>query len=203
MKILGTCLLFALTLGAASPAHALFDLKLSYGLLASNPDLSQLYSGGSSVPSVAPTYGLGLDGVVNLPMLPFGFGLRYENMGMTASGSGLDFKADYTRTALLVNYRFIDTLLYVGPIATYGISHSDSLKVTENGVEKSNFSSSSVTSYSVGLEAGVKLLAFSVGAEVGYEDFHWKGAHDDTGNNPDRDINMSGSYVKAVLGFGI
>lgn len=196
-------LFFFLSFLTAAKAHALFDVRLSYGLLASNPDLSELYNGGITVPSVAPTYGIGVDGVVKLPLIPVGFGLRYENMGLTASNSGLDFKADYSRTSLLVNYHFIDTLLYVGPLLTYGISHSGKIKATENGVDKSNFSPGSVTSYSIGVEAGIKLLAFTVGAEVGYEDFRWNNSRDSTGNLPNRDINMSGSYGKIVLGFGI
>ncbi len=184
-------------------AHALFDIKLTYGLLASNPGLGDLYSGTTTLPSIAPTYGWGADAVIKLPLIPIGFGLRYENMGMTVSSSGLEFKTAYTRTALLLNYRLIDTLLYLGPIATYGLSHSTDIKATENGSDQSHFSSDSVSSYSIGVEAGVKLLTFSVGAELGYEDFRWKGAKDSTGHLSDRDINMSGTYGKIMVGFGI
>jgi hypothetical protein len=187
----------------AQPAQALIEAKVTYGLLNSNPDLSQLYSGGTSLPSVTPTYGLGADLILNLPLVPIGFGLRYEDMGLKASSGGLTFDAKYTRTALILNYRLIDTILHLGPIFTYGLSHSTRLTAIENGTTKSDFSSASVTSYSIGLEVGVQVLSFLVGAEAGYEDFRWKSAHDNSGNFSDRDINMSGSYAKLMIGLGI
>jgi len=200
-------LLFAFTLITGSlisaPAHAIFEARLSYGLLGSKQDLAPLFPGQSSIPTITPTYGLGADVIISPPLFPIGFGLRYENMGVDVTSSGLEFKANYTRTAILLNYRLIDTLLFLGPIFSYGISHSGEIKAITNGVETANYSSSKVSSYSVGLEAGVKLIGFHVGAEVGYEDFHWKEAHDKTGNLPDADINMSGSYAKVLLGFGI
>lgn len=200
-------LLFALTIVTGSlisaPAHALFEARLTYGLLGSKPDLSPVFPGQSSIPAVAPTYGLGADVIVSPPLFPIGFGMRYENMGVAATTGGLEFKANYTRTALLVNYRLIDTLLFLGPIFSYGISHSGEIKALTNSTETANFSSSKISSYSMGLEAGVKLIGFHVGAEAGYEDFRWKEAHDKTGNLADQDINLSGSYVKVLLGFGI
>ncbi len=200
-------LLFVFTIMTGSllsvPAHAVFEARLTYGLLASKPDLGPLFPGQSSLPAIAPTYGLGADVIISPPLFPVGFGVRYENMGVNASQSGLEFKANYTRTALLLNYRLIDTLIFLGPIASYGLSHSGEIKAITNSVETANLSSTKISSYSIGLEAGVKLIGFHVGAEAGYEDFRWKEAHDKTGNLADQDINMSGSYVKVLLGFGI
>lgn len=200
-------LLFAFTLITGSlisaPAHALFEARLTYGLLASKPDMAPLFPGQSSYPTLAPTYGLGADVIISPPLFPIGFGMRYENMGVDASSSGLEFKANYTRTALLLNYRLIDTLIFLGPIVSYGLSHSGEIKATVNGTETANFSSTKISSYSVGLEVGVKLIGFHVGAEAGYEDFRWKDAHDSTGNISNQDINLSGTYLKVLLGFGI
>lgn len=185
------------------PAHALIEAKLTYGMLGSNPDLTQVYNSGSTIPSVTPTYGIGGDLVIGLPMVPIGFGLRYESMGLKVGSGGLDFNIDSSRTALLLNYRLIDTILHIGPVFTYGLSHSTHLKATENGVTRSDFSSDSPTSWTIGAEVGVQLLSFIVGAELGYEDFRWKNAHDKTGNFTDRDINMSGTYAKVMIGLGI
>lgn len=196
----------SLVLGAfcfTQPAQALIEAKLTYGMLASSPDLTQLYNGATSLPSITPTYGLGGDLVLNLPLVPVGFGLRYESMGLKATSGGLEFKADTSRTAILLNYRLIDTILHLGPVFTYGVSHSSHITAIENGSTKSDFSSDSVQSYTIGLEAAVQVLAFIVGAEVGYEDMRWKNAHDKSGNFSDRDINMSGSYAKVMLGLGI
>lgn len=186
-------------------AYALFEARVSYGLLATNTDLSPLCPTCSgSAPSIVPTYGLGADAILTLPipLIP-GVGLRYENMGLTAGAGGVDFKADYTRTALILNWRPIDNFLYLGPIFTYGISHSAKLTATDGGTKKADFSADSVKSYGVGLEAGLKLIGFSVGAELGYLDFRWNDAKDSTGNAPTQDINMSGTYAKIILGFSI
>jgi hypothetical protein len=186
------------------PAHALFEARLTYGLLGSKPDLQPIFGASATgLPSYAPTYGLGADAIITPPFFPIGFGVRYENMGVSASNSGMEFKANYTRTALLLNYRIIDTLMFLGPIASYGLSHSGEIKTIQNGTETTNLSSSKISSYSIGLEAGVKLIGFHLGAELGYEDFRWKEAKDSHNNVADQDINMSGTYAKILLGFGI
>ncbi|WP_413290304.1 hypothetical protein [Bdellovibrio sp. HCB337] len=204
MKHLLLCaFIFATGSLLSAPAHAIFEVRATYGLLASKPDLAPLFTGSPSLPTIAPTYGLGADAIISPPLFSMGFGVRYENMGVEASSSGIEFKANYSRTALLLNYRLIDTLLFLGPIVTYGISHSGEVKAIQNGTETGVFSSDKITSYSVGLEAGVKLIGFHLGAELGYQDFRWKNATDSTGNVATQDINMSGSYAKVLLGFGI
>lgn len=190
---------------ASSPAQALFEARVSYGLLTSAADLAPLCpTCSASAPAIVPTYGLGADAILTLPLpLIPGVGIRYENMGLTASNGALDFKADYSRTALIINWRPLNNIIYLGPIFTYGLSHSTNLTAKESGVTKADFSANSVTSYSAGLEAGVNLLGFTVGAEMGYIDFRWKDAKDSTGNAPSQDINMSGTYAKILLGISI
>lgn len=195
---------FLSTLCVSTQAFALFEAKLTYGLLGSKSYFGDVYDGATtSLPSIVPTYGLGADAVVTLPLMPLGFGLRYENQGLTASSGGLEFKTSYTRTALIINSRLIDTLLYLGPVFTYGISHSGSAKASETSYS-TKFTSSKMSSYSVGLEAGVKLVGFNVGAEVGYMNFSWKNATDSTGTiSGSRTLDMSGTYAKVMLGIGI
>ncbi|WP_246845115.1 hypothetical protein [Bdellovibrio sp. NC01] len=196
-------LLFAVVLAIPKEANAVVDLRLNYGLLVSNTNLDALCTAcGGSVPSIVPTYGLGADVVVNLPIpLMPGIGLRYEDMGLTTSGNGIDIKESYTRTSLLLNYHIIDTLIYLGPIVTWGLSHSTSLKATENGTVKADYTGGSQTSFSLGLEGGAHLAGFIVGGEIGYMDFRWKDARDSTGNNSTQDINMSGTYLKLAVGY--
>jgi hypothetical protein len=190
---------------ASFDAQALVEARLTYGLLGSQPNLAALYSGApASLPTVTPTYGIGADLLISPPLMSWGAGVRYENMGVSATSGATEFKADYTRTALLLNYRIIDTLLFLGPIASYGLSHSGNIKALQSGTETSNWSSTSISSYSIGLEAGVKLIGFRLGAEAGYEDFRWKGATDSLGSVATaQDINMSGTYAKILVGFGI
>lgn len=204
-KIISAIGLLCTAVLISSPAHALFEARVSYGLLTTATDLGPLCpSCSASAPAIVPTYGLGADAILTLPLpLIPGVGLRYENMGLTASNGGLDIKSEYTRTALILNWRPLNNFIYLGPIFTYGLSHSTSIKASEGGVTKADFSSSTVSSYSVGLEAGLSLLGFNVGAEAGYLDMRWKDAKDSTGNAPTQDINMSGTYAKILLGFSI
>ncbi|RYZ77281.1 MAG: hypothetical protein EOP06_30515 [Proteobacteria bacterium] len=187
----------------AQPAHALFDVRLTYGLLASKPDLGRMYTGLVDQPSLTPTHGLGADIIVSPPLFPIGFGLRYEDMGVDASTDNAQFKAKYTRTAALVNYRLFDTLLYIGPIFSLGLSHAGDITVHQAGVETSKFTSDKMSSYTIGLEGGAKLIGLRVGAEVGYEDFRWADAKDSHGTAATQDINMSGYYSKITVGFGL
>jgi hypothetical protein len=187
-----------------SQANAIIEFRLNYGALASKPELSKLYTGGSTLPTVAPTYGLGADLLLSFPLVPIGIGARMENMNLSASLGGLEFTAKNQRTAVLLNYRLIDTLVYVGPMLTYGVNHTSEFKVSQNGTTLSKFTSDKVSTYSVGLEAGVKLIGLSLGAEAGTETMIMKGSKDAVGTiGGTQDINMSGSYFKLLLGLGI
>lgn len=196
---------FSFTMILGLQAHSIVELRGNYSLLTSSPDLVALYSGAASnVPSIAPTVGLGADLIISLPLMPFGFGVRYENQAIEASTAALKMETSFTRTSLLLNWRLIDTLLFVGPIFTYGLSDSTNLKFSAAGVPVSNYTAGSTTSYSIGLEAGVKLLTFLVGAEVGMMDYRWKDSRDSVGTvSGNKDINMSGSYAKVLFGFKI
>lgn len=192
-----------LCLLAFNSAHALFEARLTYGVLGSKPDLASIYNGSSEVPAVAPNAGIGFDAIFIVPVVGIGGGLRYENMGFNTSVGSLEYKSQVTRTSLIVNYRLINTLVYLGPIATMGLSHSNNVKWTE-GSTTANFTPDSATSYSVGLEAGVGLLGFILGAEAGYQNMKWTKVTDSSGTfTGTPDLDMSGSYVKVILGFGI
>ncbi|HPI41087.1 MAG TPA: hypothetical protein PLJ21_09800, partial [Pseudobdellovibrionaceae bacterium] len=137
------------------------------------------------------------------PLMPFGFGMRYENQAIEASTALLKMETSFTRTSLLLNWRIIDTLLFVGPIFTYGLSDSTSLKFSSGGAPVSTYTAGSTSSYSIGVEAGVKLLTFLLGAEVGMLDYRWKDSRDSVGSGGTKDINMSGTYAKVLFGFSI
>tara|TARA_B110001454_G_scaffold16046_1_gene14417 strand:+ start:66118 stop:66717 length:600 start_codon:yes stop_codon:yes gene_type:complete len=184
-------------------AHALVEARLTYGVLGSKPDLATIYSGTTTLPTVAPNAGIGFDALFIFPLVKIGIGARYENLGFNVSSEGLEFKSQLTRTSLILNYRLIDTVMYLGPIATIGMSHTNNIKWTE-GSSATDFTPDTTSSYSVGLEAGVALLGFRVGAEAGYQNMKWNKVKDSTGTSSSTpDLDMSGSYVKAVLGFGI
>ncbi len=200
-------LFLLLAIFSVHSAHALVEARLSYGLLGSNPNLASIYdpAGTTAVPSIVPNMGLGIDAIFVIPVIGLGGGLRYENLGFTASSNGLEYKSQITRTSLVVNFRLINTLIYLGPIATIGLSHSNNIKWTDSNTNLSaDLTPDSASSYSVGLEAGVTLLGFVIGAEAGYQNLKWSTLKDSKGlitSNPDLD--MSGTYAKIMFGFGI
>ena len=143
-------------------SFALFEARLTYGSLVSTQELSSICQGSCTTPGDAPglipTVGLGVDAIVELPMIPFGFGIRTEDMKLSASTSNIDAEIKFNRTAVLLNYRLIDTIVHFGPIASFGIAHSGSMSLREGGVTRVELTPSSLSSYSLGLELGVKPL---------------------------------------------
>lgn len=188
---------------------ALFEARLTYGSLTSQQDLAGVCQGScaspSSAPAIVPTFGMGADVLVKLPVIPFGFGLRTEDMKLSTSASSIDAEIKYQRTALLINYRWIDTIVHFGPIASVGLTHTGSMNIKESGTAKVDLAPSSLSSYSLGLELSVKpliVIPISVGAETGYMSFKWG----QTVNSVDastKDIDLSGMYIKFFLGIDL
>ncbi|MCB0378745.1 MAG: hypothetical protein KDD33_09655 [Bdellovibrionales bacterium] len=172
------------------PAHALVELRAGYGI---NTPSDKDVSPGTTLET---SYGFNLDAIVEIPLVPVGLGLRYENMGFDVKASGTTLQADMTRLSAIVNYRIIDLFLYLGPIATLGLSND--VKYTSGGTE---FTYKSDLTYSVGVEGGVSLGLIMLGAEVGYfgGTFEPKSPASIVGT-PDADT--SGIYAKAIVGVG-
>ncbi len=203
MKIVNTfvpTLLVSIILGLCSTASALVEVRAGYGILNSKPDLVSFYSG--SFPTAAPNAGLTVDAIVTIPLVGLGGGLRMENMNIKYDNDTLGIENKLNRTSLIVNYRLLNTLVYLGPIFTMGLNHTNSIKIRAAGSEVSNISSSKVTSYTAGLEGGASLLGFMVGAEVGTMNMKYNDAKDSV-SNVVHDLDMSGNYMKIFVGFGI
>jgi hypothetical protein len=152
-----------------------------------------------------PMYGLGADVIVKLPLIPFGFGVRTEKLAIEADKNGLSGEADFSRTAALINYRFIDTIVHFGLIASYGMDHSAGLKVAQGGSNIFDYSGGDIKSYSLGLELEVKpliVIPIIVGAETGVMNAKWDNAKDSVTSNT-RSIDLSGTYIKFFLGIDI
>lgn len=198
--ILGLGLIFA-----TQPASALFEARMTYSLLASKPDLAPLYVGGtSSIPSVSANAGMGGDILFFPPLLDWGFGARVENLGFKVNSGNLEYKSTANRTALLVSYSFIDTLLHVRTLFSYGLSHSGGMKVTESGVADLNWEPGSVSSYQVGLDVGVGLAGMVIGGEAGYQSMKWTEMADKNNSTANKvNTDMSGTYMKVYVGIGI
>ncbi len=194
-------------LATPTSAWALLEARISYGSLASQQSLESVCQGScaapSSAPAIVPTFGFGLDTIVTLPIIPFGFGLRTESMKLSASTSGVEANLNFNRTSLLINYRLIDTIVHFGPIASIGLAHSGSMNIKEAGATKIDLSPGSLSSYSLGAELTVKpliVIPIIVGAEAGYMSFKW-GQVTNSIDSTTKDIDLSGTYIKAFVGL--
>ena len=187
---------------------ALFEARATYGGVVSKDAMADACAGTACAgltPSMVPLYGLGVDAILKLPLIPIGFGLRYENLGLSASKNGISGDAKMSRTALLVNYRLIDTIIHMGFIGSYGLNHDGHITIANNGSNVVDFTANSVTTYSIGAELEVKpliVIPLIVGGELGYMGAKWKNAHDNVSGN-DKDLDLSGTYIKFFLGIDI
>lgn len=186
---------------------ALFEARLSYTGLVSKDAVADVCTGvcTGTIPGMVPLYGLGADAIISLPLVPFGFGLRHEKLALSGSTSNMSAEANLTRTAVLMNYRLIDTIIHFGPIASYGLSHTGGMKISQNNSTLLDYSATSATTYSLGLELTVKpliVIPIIVGAEAGYMGAKMNNVRDSVSGNS-KDIDMSGTYMKVFLGLDI
>ncbi len=198
--------LVILTLCTASlKAHALVDLRATYGLITAQDQSAEacgVYCT-TPTPSVVPFGGIGFDLIVSPPLMSWGFGVRYEDMALKASSSSIEVDAGIKRISLIVNYRLIDTILHLGPIFTYGLSTKSHMKITEGGTTRVDYSSSAADSISAGLELGVKpliVVPLVIGAEAGYNMLKIKDATDSV-NSESKDLDFNGIYFKVFAGI--
>ena len=203
-KALVTAAIFLLPLSS----NALFEARLTYGAVTSKDAISEACKSGicgSSIPAMVPLGGMGADVIFSPPLTDFGFGLRYEKLELSATSGGLEGKLSMTRTAAVVNYRIINTILHLGPIFTYGLSHSGGLAMKLNGGGIMDYTGSKATSYSLGFEVGVKpliIIPITIGAEAGIQSNKFEGMKDSLGG-ADKNVDLSGTYLKIFLGLDI
>jgi hypothetical protein len=183
----------------ALPSQALIEARGFVGLNTTNPgDLNNL----TSPPvALAGLLAYGADVIVSPPLLGVGFGLRYEAAGQKVAAGGAEIDLKATRVAAVVNYRLIETGIFLGPIATLGLTHSLSLAATGSGYG-SSIDGSNATSYSLGVEGGVNLLGLVLGAEVGYQAWTVKELKSGGSVIADKKADLTGIYARAFVGFG-
>lgn len=177
-KIVLTALLLILPLSS----HALIEIRAGYGKTMFDEDN---YFGAQ----LDDATGYNLDVIFEPPLLTdLGLGVRYEKMSFDF-GAG---EADWTRIAALINYRIIDFIGYLGVIGTVGISND--FEISGGGLTNSNFDEK--LNYTIGIEGGVNLGIFSIGAEVGK-----MFAKVEPAGLPDIDLNST--YAKILFGIDL
>ncbi len=182
-----------LALSVSTPAQALIELKGGYSLHTVTP--SELNDTFAAYPKIDGLESISADVTTTVPLIPFGLGIRYETIKKTVTSGANSSKVDWTRTSVLMNKRWIDTLFYIGPIAT--ISVTDLTYKTANPITGT-----------VGFEAGAKLMVLRLGGEVGYmyapmgEIKNSSGTTVVGANGSAINVDMSGVYYRATIGFG-
>jgi hypothetical protein len=199
---------------ASYQANALLDIRLGLTTNSGSPSNVNEFinafpacgSAGCGVKSDK-IVGGGADIIVSPPLFNMGFGLRYESLG-----AGVEYPEvaksvfTYNRTALLLNYRFINTLLYFGPIVSYGIADTCKMKLEVASVS-TEYTAKTNSSYTAGLEGGVKLGLFAIGAETGVASVKAKTFKDtsdseiSSGSVTLTEMDYTGAYFKIHLGI--
>lgn len=189
----------------ASTSEALIEVKGGYSMHTTAP--GGLNNNFPSNPKVEQLQSISIDVMGNVPLMPVGLGVRYETLKRNETGTGVGSEVDWTRTSILVNKRLIDTLVYLGPIATFSVASDFKYRSTTAGV-RTDYKSDSALNITAGIEAGAKLLLLRVGAEVGYL-YAPMGELKTSAGVPVTDANgskvtfdMSGPYARVVVGFG-
>ena len=173
-----------------SHAHALFELRLGYGL--NEPDEKSF----GPEARLTTLTGFNLDAIAEIPLIPVGLGLRHERLSSALKGiGGASPKAELQRTSFLVNYRFIDLFFYLGLIGTIGVQNQ---AVVKNFPGSGDLKYKSDLTTSLGVEGGVSLGTMMLGAELGY--LH--GNLENTGQNVLKEFSMEGIYAKVLVGVG-
>ncbi|MEM7645477.1 MAG: hypothetical protein AAF203_01095 [Pseudomonadota bacterium] len=178
--------LILVLLGFVQSANAIIELRAGYGI--QTPAEENFNSG-----SLKTITGYNIDALVSLPLVPIGFGLRYEDLGADYELLGNTFEGEFQRTSLLINYRIIDLFAYFGVIGSFGLVNDASIGL--GGLGTAQYKAD--LTYTVGAEAGVKLGLFMVGGELGYAvaNLEEDGSNFNTG-----DLDMGGVYLKAMVG---
>ncbi|HRK06450.1 MAG TPA: hypothetical protein PLZ57_01670 [Pseudobdellovibrionaceae bacterium] len=201
-------LLFAVAISIAgllsSPkAYALVELKGGYSSHTVAP--SSLDGAFTGVAKINQLQSLNADIMANVPLMPVGLGLRHEMLSFKGDQGGTSNKIDWKRTSVIVNKRFIDTGMYLGPIATFAMTNDFKYSITSGNVT-TNYKAEAQLNGTLGVEAGIKLLLITLGAEVGYMHAPLGNLKTDAGveylsNGQKVDVTMSGPYYRGTIGF--
>jgi hypothetical protein len=120
------------------PSQALVELKAGYSQFTTSPgSLNDQFPGS---PKISQMQAISFDVMGNVPLMPVGLGVRHEMFSRKESAGGLRSEIDWKRTSILVNKRLIDTVMYLGPVATVSFA-SDFKYSSDNGSTTTNYKS--------------------------------------------------------------
>ena len=136
------------------------------------------------------------------PILPIVAGLRYERGSAMEDVQhpvlgGTNWDLEYRRLSGVVGWRILDNMIgYLGPIVTVGLLHEAKLEQGLLGVTTNTDLDGDGVSATVGVEAGVNLMDWLLGGEIGYQSLKFE-ASDQFNTETD----LSGKYIRFVAGY--
>ncbi len=128
-------------------------------------------------------------------------GLRQEWLNQKQSSGGNEWKLDASNISVLVDWRILNNVVYLGPIVGIGYPTAK-VDFNSSSASTSDKIKSGQPSYSAGLEAGVKLGLFLVGAEAGYSSMTLD-KHSTDNSNLQTKVDLSGFYGKLMVGLSL
>lgn len=200
MKKLLSLMLAVFALSITQDAQAgLIEIRGGAGINTASPDAFEDEVNAASGADLDSDYfdNYFADVYVNFPALPIGVGLRHEWLNQSQSSNGNEWDLDATNVSVLVDWRILDNVVYLGPIVGIGYPSAE-VDFKTGGVSFSDRIDSGKPSYSIGAEAGVKFAFFLLGAEAGYQSIKLDDFQTSSGNNAD--VDLSGFYGKVLVG---
>jgi|GEM_PF-2061594 len=143
------------------PSLALFELRGGYGISQPKTTFGPTFE-------VGRVAGFHADAIIEPPLTDFGFGLRYEKLGFDVESPTAISPTDLERISVLINYRFIDLIVYFGAIGTIGFRNTMTMENYQGTGTTETFNNNYTFTY--GVEGGFKFGFFQIGLELGY--FH-------------------------------
>jgi hypothetical protein len=183
---------FGIIFAGAAPVRAEFEVRLALGQNWVSPnDFNATQRALNEDLELETMTGGGVDVLFHPPVLPLMAGLRFERFGEKENSQdtpvgGYMWDVEVSRLSAVAGFRLLDTVVFLGPIATVGYPsgtiQAGGANPSENDLDRDGLS------YSLGAEGGVVLRKWTLGAELGYESLKFKG------------LDLSGPYARVLVG---
>lgn len=187
-------------------AHSFVEFHSHYGSINSSPSkFNNGYYNFQDAPKLEKQTFLGFDAIARFGAFPLRIGLRYESIGEEHTKYNKKVQLTASRFSGVLNYRMINSKIYLGLIGTYGFSHHLQIDLP-NDVE--TFDTSSGNSKSLGLEGGVKFGPLRLGGEIGQLYLNFAKLKNKAGLTPVQngiqidEVDLSAPYYKIIIGVG-
>lgn len=187
-------------------AQSSADFRLNLGRTFSNP--ASLNEGLPEQIHISGLSNIGFDLLVNPAfLLGAGLGMRFDSFQTSKQEGDNEISYSGSTFAMLLNYRIINTGVYVGPILGLGLGNSGNVELQLGGANKTKYEAEKIRAISMGVEGGARVSALVFGGEFGYQYYKAKNLMDGNGNylrnsmGEPKEGDLSGLYMKVSCGF--